>query len=337
MWQPLTSAVDVAELSKRGSWWGVDVINCKPNRKEARLVCSPYYVMGPDCGSLSARQDGGLVILSRYPITVCGAFSFTESSGTDRLANKGVIYARIQIGRSEEDYIHVFNTHLQSHDYSETRLENLEELLDFVGMVIEPEEENCHPILIMGDFNVAAEVYEGWIEASGIISPPNEYGQNGNFDLTSVLSPEYEEFCQKFKNFTGSDPEGKIYLEDVWLDLRASDPGFTWIGGDWNTSSESSYGDLGNRIAVESGDPQRIDYIFYFGGSASPVIDPESIHPVPESPDIPYRFGTCFLRQFLSGISRNMRAGSRNSCSLISYTVSDHIGLEANFNFRTSE
>jgi len=127
--------------------------------------------------------------------------------------------------------------------------------------------------------------------------------------------------------------EGKIYLEDIWLDLKGDDPGFTWIGKDWNTGSENSYGDLGNRIAVETGGPQRIDYIFYFGGSGNPVIDPESINPVPENPDIPYNFGTCFFQQFLSGISCYMQADSRNSCSLISYTVSDHIGLEAKFSF----
>ncbi len=334
MWLPLTSAIDVAELSEQDSRWGVEVINCKPNRKEARLVCSPYYVMGPDCGRLSVKQDGGLVILSGYPIIGCSAFSFSESSGTDMLANKGVIYARIQIGQSEEDYIHVFNTHLQSHDYSETRLKNLEELLDFIEMVIEPEEKNYHPILIMGDFNVAAEVNEGWMEASGIVSPPDEYGQNGNFDSVVAPSPEYEEFCRKFKNFTEADLEGKIYLKDVWLDLKSDDPGFTWIGKDWNTGSESSYDDLGNRIAVETGGPQRIDYIFYFGGSGNPAINPESIHPVPESPDILYSFDTCFFRQFLSNVNRYIRTGNQNSCSLISYTVSDHIGLEADFSFK---
>lgn len=331
MWQPLDSALDVEKLAEEESCNGVRVINSSPNNKDARLVCSPYYVMGPDSGWLPVQQDGGLVILSRYPITACSAFSFNTSSGTDKLAGKGVLYARIQIGPSEEDYIHVFNTHLQSHDYPGTRQEHIKELLDFVAGIIGPEGINSRPVLIMGDFNVTADTYENWMEISGIISPPDKYSTEDDPDSITIPSAEYREFNDKIKDFGETDPEGKLYLKDVWLELNPDDPGFTWIGGDWITGDKNSYGDLGNRIAIETDRPQRIDYIFYFGGSSEISIFPQSVYLVPREPEIMY----CYDRRNLFFTGDDCVKEDKNSdCSFKSYTVSDHLGLEVYFDFQ---
>ena len=334
MWQPLNSAVDVEKLAEKDSCWGVRVINSKPNHKDARLVCSPYYVMGPDGRGLPVQQDGGLVILSRYPIIACSAFSFKISSGTDNLANKGAVYARIQIGPSAEDYIHVFNTHLQSHDYAETRQEHIRELLNFMVMIVEPEGINCHPIIIMGDFNVAADVCENWMEISGIISSPDEYKQEDNPDLITIPSLEYKEFNNEIKNFEETDPEGKLYLEDVWLNLNPDDPGFTWIGRDWTTGGENPYGNPGNQIAIETGRPQRIDYIFYFDGSGDINIDPKSINLLPEEPKILYYYDREPYQYLIFSNNDCVKISENSDCSFKSYTVSDHLGLEADFDFK---
>lgn len=338
-WLPLTSAKDVSELAEKESYMGIRVIDCKPNSRDARIVFSPYYVMGPENSGLPFQQDGGLVILSRYPIIACSAFSFDKRSGSDILANKGVLYARIKIGPSAEDYIHVFDTHLQSHEYAETRQENMKELLDFVAEIIKPEEPDYRPIMIMGDFNVDSDVYsDNWMELSGIISPPDEYEEKDNPDFITEPSKEYEEFCDKIKDFEESDPEGEIYLQDTWLYLKKDDPGFTWIGKDWITGTESSYGDLGNRVAIETGSPQRIDYIFYFGGSGYVNINPESIYLIPKEPKILYCYDMKHRWDLLpySNECIKIDEGKDMDCSFKSYTVSDHLGLEANFNFEVT-
>jgi len=337
MWQSLNSALDVETLAREESFWGVGIINSKPNGKDARIVCSPYYVMGPDSGWLPFQQDGGLVILSRYPITACSAFTFKTSSGTDRLAGKGVLYARIQIGPLEGDYIHVFNTHLQSHDYPETRRENIEELLNFIGMIIGPEGENCRPVIIMGDFNVASDVSENWMEISGIISPPDNYNTEDDPELMTLPSVEYEEFSDKIKDFKEIDLGGKLYLKDLWIKLKPDDPGFTWIGGDWITGDKNSYGSLGNRVAVEKGRPQRIDYIFYFGGFGDVNIEPKIIDLVPEEPEILYCYDRELYGNPLSSGNDCMTTGKESDCLFKSYTVSDHLGLEAYFDFKIKE
>ena len=124
-------------LSESENKFGIKILDARPNKKSAKISFGPYYVLGPDTERCNIfKQDSGLLILSRFPIIAAGAFSFSDAQGSDRLANKGVVYARIKIGPSNDDYIHFFNTHLQSHGYGETRFKNLSELLMFVSNVI---------------------------------------------------------------------------------------------------------------------------------------------------------------------------------------------------------
>jgi hypothetical protein len=337
MWHSLKKALDVEILAEEESFCGVMVMDYRPNDRDARIVCSPYYVMGPDSGWLPLKQDGGLVILSRYPITACSAFTFKASSGTDMLAGKGVLYARIQIGPREGDYIHIFNTHLQSHDYPETRRKNIEELLDFVGTVTGTDGGDSRPVIIMGDFNVASDVPLNWMDISGILSPPDEYSKENDPGIMALPSEEYGEFSDGIRDFKENYPEGILYLDDLWLKLKPGDPGFTWIGGDWITGDDNSYGSLGNRIAIEKGRPQRIDYIFYFGGSGSVNIEPKTISLVPDGPKVLYCFDSELYRGNLSSGCECVTIDQGADCSFKSYTVSDHLGLEAYFDFMIKE
>jgi hypothetical protein len=136
IWHPLSEAQSIKMLSDNKNFWGVKVLDTRVNNVEAKLICNPYYVMGPDRGRVNIRQDGGLVILSKYPIIECSAMTYLLRNGSDRLANKGVVYARIQVGLSKNDYIHVFDTHIQSYSYSKTRLAQVSELINFIYEVI---------------------------------------------------------------------------------------------------------------------------------------------------------------------------------------------------------
>jgi hypothetical protein len=57
--------------------------------------------------------DGGLLILSRFPITERAQFAYTQGSGSDGVCSKGVLYARIQLSTDPKDAIHTFTTHTQ--------------------------------------------------------------------------------------------------------------------------------------------------------------------------------------------------------------------------------
>ncbi|KAJ3083283.1 hypothetical protein HK100_009482, partial [Physocladia obscura] len=71
-----------------------------------------YHVASPAKGILNASIDGGLVIISRYPIVKTDKITFKRGVYGDRFTAKGAIYAKIKVAPGK--YLHVFNTHLQS-------------------------------------------------------------------------------------------------------------------------------------------------------------------------------------------------------------------------------
>jgi exonuclease III len=325
LWHPIDRARSVAVLAENKNFWGVKIIDESVNDLEAELISSPYYIMGPDRGHLNIRQDSGLIILSRYPIIEGSAMTYSSSSGSDRLANKGAVYARIQISSSEGDYIHVFNTHIQAHDYSETRLAQISELMDFISEIIKSDKDHIRPILIAGDFNVSAEKPDNWMELADI-SPPKTEDPIDVEQLNKEII-EYKEFSRILNGLSYEE----VNITDSWLEINPGNPGFTWIGKDWITGSNNPYGEIGNQIATGNGGPQRIDYIFYFKGTGSLYLEPKSISLVPEKPDLLY----CFDKNPEDPAGRLPNGcweiSLEDDCSHKSYTVSDHLGLELNF------
>lgn len=101
--------------------------------------------------------DGGLLILSRFPIVERDQLAFSQGSGADGICAKGVLYARVQLSPDLADSLHVFTTHTQAGDrlpeYS-IRAAQLKELAQFVGRTIR--EDPSAPVLITGDFNLDA-------------------------------------------------------------------------------------------------------------------------------------------------------------------------------------
>lgn len=96
-------------------------------------------------------QNGGVVILSRWPILHQNQTVFEACGGVDCMVKKGVVHTTIEkLGRP----IHLFGLHLQADaDNAAVRSAQLGELKAFVDQqAIAPEE----PVLIAGDFNVDA-------------------------------------------------------------------------------------------------------------------------------------------------------------------------------------
>lgn len=100
------------------------------------------------------RQDGGVVILSRWPIARSASFTFgAVCSGSDCLADKGVAYAAVVKG--DRTY-HVFGTHAQSvygFSVAGVRARQFALWRSFVDGRAIPSDE---PVLFTGDLNVDA-------------------------------------------------------------------------------------------------------------------------------------------------------------------------------------
>jgi endonuclease/exonuclease/phosphatase family metal-dependent hydrolase len=95
------------------------------------------------------KQDGGVFIMSKFPIVSNSSVVFLDCSGTDCLAEKGVVYAKI---KKNENIYHVFGTHTQAwwnnHDI---RVKQIKQIIEFKNSLKLPKNE---PVIYAGDLNV---------------------------------------------------------------------------------------------------------------------------------------------------------------------------------------
>ena len=113
--------------------------------------------------SLSPNIDGGLLILSRFPIVHTDTLHYSSSAFADWYASKGVLYCLVQCGPTRDHFMHVFTTHLQA-TYNEesrpvsekVRSSQLVQLAAFVLKCVTGGAANSEawPIIITGDVNV---------------------------------------------------------------------------------------------------------------------------------------------------------------------------------------
>jgi len=134
------------------------VIDSARERLIAELAeAYPYRgeLVGRDgAGGSPLVQDGGIIILSRWPIIRQATVTFGATcSGTDCLGDKGVAYAAIRKGART---YHLFATHAQSsfgRDVARVREAQFQLFAEFIAAQDIPRDE---PVLLAGDFNVDA-------------------------------------------------------------------------------------------------------------------------------------------------------------------------------------
>ena len=86
-------------------------------------------VYSPMTSKMFTFCDSGLAIYTKYTVLKTLFCPFTNSKYTDRVAEKGVLYAKLRVSSTE--CIHVFNTHTQSGNRKseqKVRLSQIEEL-----------------------------------------------------------------------------------------------------------------------------------------------------------------------------------------------------------------
>lgn len=186
----------------------------------------PYRgeLVGRDgAGGFALRQDGGIVILSRWPIVRQATLLFgTTCSGTDCLADKGVAYVAVRKGGRT---YHVFGTHAQStygRDAKAVRAAQLDLFSDFVAEQGIPTDE---AVLLAGDFNVDAATPElgSMLRGLGASWPP----------VVGSVKATW-------------DPEGNVWADGRrhWLDYVLVADGYGAPVAAWNRAVPLVAGDL---------------------------------------------------------------------------------------------
>ncbi|KAJ2634673.1 hypothetical protein GGF40_004057 [Coemansia sp. RSA 1286] len=119
-----------------------------------------YYVASERRFLWHMAIDGGLVILSKLPIVHMETITYQRGMGPDWLAQKGVLYAKVDVGGGS--HTHVFTTHTQA-SYGEVvvtqpdvkrRLAQLYEFHGFMEQVLPKYRAKGEPVILTGDFNV---------------------------------------------------------------------------------------------------------------------------------------------------------------------------------------
>ncbi|EHK8983685.1 sphingomyelin phosphodiesterase [Vibrio vulnificus] len=152
--------------------------------------------------------DGGVIIVSRYPIVNQAQFVFPDCTGTDCFADKGVNYAEVIKGG--EAY-HVFATHTASYDtdtardYRQRQFKQMRSLAQSLKI---PANET---VIYSGDFNVNKRKF------------PGDYQQM--IANLSAIEPHYSGYTEstfdpRINNFAGeplSGGENVEYLDYVMV------------------------------------------------------------------------------------------------------------------------
>jgi len=103
--------------------------------------------------------DGGLVILSKFPIVSAEFFTYSPGLGVDYYVQKGVLYAKIKIGKA---VLHLFDSHTQANyaDKLNCFLKKAEQLREFERFIhstlIKHSYREGDLVILVGDLNVDA-------------------------------------------------------------------------------------------------------------------------------------------------------------------------------------
>nr|WP_240622367.1 sphingomyelin phosphodiesterase [Staphylococcus lutrae] len=168
--------------------------------------------------SSSTFEDGGVAIVSQYPIKEKIQHVFQHGCGFDNNSNKGFVYTKIE---KEGKFVHVIGTHTQSEDsqcgagHDRTiRAEQMKEISTFVKNKNIPKDE---VVYIGGDLNVNKNSTSGEYQEMLKNLNVNDVIYNG---YTSTWDPKYNSIAKY--NFPNAQPE---YLDYIFVDKNHRQPG----------------------------------------------------------------------------------------------------------------
>jgi len=161
---------DTAEFGVPDVMVLTEVMSNRASQKVSELEDFPYQTprLGNDCGDskfdtmIGCKQillNGGVKILSKFPILSTDGLVFSHRMNGDQLVNKGALRVRLRAPESGVVF-NVIGTHMQSTDTAyqkcnmeekEVRKRQIREILDWIRSLKISEDE---AVFIAGDFNV---------------------------------------------------------------------------------------------------------------------------------------------------------------------------------------
>lgn len=176
--------------------------------------------------SNTAPEDGGVAIVSRWPIEEQIQYVYKEGCGADWLANKGFVYIRLD--KNGHDY-HVIGTHAQAEDGAcsdpaAVRKSQFTEMQQFIASKNIPADQ---VLFIGGDFNViknSAE-YPDMLETLHVNAPDAYAGFDTSWDPESngIAAYNYPDLPSEYLDyiFVSRDHAQPTYWHNQSLDVTS--------------------------------------------------------------------------------------------------------------------
>ncbi|KAI9592426.1 Endonuclease/exonuclease/phosphatase [Syncephalis fuscata] len=183
-----------------------------------------YSVSSPRHSGFGLRIDGGLVLISRFPIVRSAVLTFDRGIDSDWFAAKGVIYAKLDVGGKN---LHIFTTHLQasySMDYPMTdssvkvRMKQLYDMRRFMDEQLRNETASDATIFA-GDLNINGRPFDSKAADRGESS--QEYGLAMSIIRGDGVDAKTIGISQPGQIYTSTE---KVVVNDLLLQARKMHP-----------------------------------------------------------------------------------------------------------------
>nr|WP_308307269.1 sphingomyelin phosphodiesterase [Streptomyces sp. ISL-10] len=146
--------------------------------------------------SATTPEDGGVTVLSKWPIVRKEQYVYADACGADWYSNKGFVYAVLDVNGTK---VHVVGTHAQSTDpgcdageAAETRSRQFRAMDAFLDGKNIPATEQ---VVVAGDFNVDSRTpeYASMLAAGGFAGADARTGHPYSFDTqeNSIAAERY--------------------------------------------------------------------------------------------------------------------------------------------------
>ncbi len=146
--------------------------------------------------SAATPEDGGVTVLSKWPVVRKEQYVYADACGSDWWSNKGFVYAVLDVNGAR---VHIVGTHAQSTDpgcaagaAADVRARQFRELDAFLDAKRIPASEQ---VIVAGDLNVDrhAPEYAAMLAGAGLVDADGRAGHPYSFDTTgnSIAAERY--------------------------------------------------------------------------------------------------------------------------------------------------
>ncbi|MZD03506.1 sphingomyelin phosphodiesterase [Streptomyces sp. SID5785] len=197
-------------------------------------------------------EDGGVTLLSKWPILRKEQYVYEDACGSDWWSNKGFVYAVLDVNGAR---VHVVGTHTQSTDSGcgagEARADRAAQFRAIDSFLAAKDIPASEQVLVAGDMNVdgRGDEYASMLENAGLVPADARTGHPYSFDTQENSVARY-----RYPDDPREDLDHVLFKKGharpaaPWTNEVVQAPSAPWTVSSWGTSY--TYTDLSDHYPV---------------------------------------------------------------------------------------